>query len=178
MDKQMIEEMYQEFLDYKASTPCEVFSYRGMCENFIKLGYTKIDYKNINNIDLMIFAGKRFAQIPDGAVVLTEDNAEELGNMIVESPQMQKAMKRVHILQRIVHIGISSYSMIPTMENGRIIRLMMAGGDMIRFRSFIMRVRRNYLIIFCVLVKSGFPRHFMQMVGDLMWQQTLVCHRK
>ena len=38
---------------------------------------------------------KGYRKIPENAVVLTEDNAEELGNMIVESPQMQAAMKNL-----------------------------------------------------------------------------------
>ena len=37
------EEMYQEFLQYKHDTLCEVFSYKGMCKNFIELGYRKIN---------------------------------------------------------------------------------------------------------------------------------------
>lgn len=32
-------------------------------------------------------------KIPEGAMMLTEDNAEEIGNMVVESLQMQEAMK-------------------------------------------------------------------------------------
>ena len=52
MDKQMIEEMYQEFLMYKLveSTP-ETFSYKKMCEYLYGEGYRKI---------------------PEGAVVLTK----------------------------------------------------------------------------------------------------------
>ena len=42
-----IENMYQEFLDYKDATPCKVFSYKGMCENFIDLGYQKVDKDDI-----------------------------------------------------------------------------------------------------------------------------------
>ncbi len=42
MNKQ-IEEMYQDFLDYKEATLCKVFTYKGMCENFLKLGYQKVD---------------------------------------------------------------------------------------------------------------------------------------
>jgi hypothetical protein len=38
-----VKEMYQEFLDYKNATLCQVFSYKGMCENFIDLGYQKVD---------------------------------------------------------------------------------------------------------------------------------------
>jgi hypothetical protein len=33
-----------------------------------------------------------YRKIPENAVVLTEDNAEELGNMVVKSPQMQETM--------------------------------------------------------------------------------------
>lgn len=46
-DKKQIEEMYQEFLQYKHDTMCEVFSYKGMCENFINLGYRKINENEI-----------------------------------------------------------------------------------------------------------------------------------
>lgn len=42
-----IEEMYQEFLDYKDATLCKVFSYKGMCENFVDLGYQKVEKDDI-----------------------------------------------------------------------------------------------------------------------------------
>ena len=40
--KDPADEMYQEFLQYKHDTMCGVFTYRGMCANFIELGYRKI----------------------------------------------------------------------------------------------------------------------------------------
>lgn len=41
--KQEIEEMYQEFLNYKFENSCpETFSYKGICEHFHKEGYRKI----------------------------------------------------------------------------------------------------------------------------------------
>lgn len=42
-----------------------------------------------------ILAKKWQPKIPENAVVLTEDNAEEIGNIIVESPQMQATMKKL-----------------------------------------------------------------------------------
>lgn len=38
-----------------------------------------------------------YRKILEGAVVLTEDNAEEIGNMVVKSPQMQEAM--LHLIK-------------------------------------------------------------------------------
>ena len=55
--KQEIEEMYQEFLNYKFENSCpETFSCKGMCEHFHKAGYRKI---------------------PKGAVVMTDKELNE-----------------------------------------------------------------------------------------------------
>ena len=59
MDKQkQIEEMYQEFLNYKLveSTP-ETFSYKKMCEYLYDAGYIKV---------------------PEGAVVLTQEELDDI----------------------------------------------------------------------------------------------------
>ena len=55
---------------------------------------------------------------------------------------------------------------------GLIITHMMAGGDMIRFLSLIMKDLRNLRSIFFLLEENGFLRHTMLMAGDLMWRLT------
>jgi hypothetical protein len=70
MDKQMIEEMYQEFLRYKLveSTP-ETFSYKKMCEYLYGEGYRKI---------------------PEGSVVLTREEYEGLKLFVEKYPSAIK----------------------------------------------------------------------------------------
>lgn len=58
------------------------------------------------------------------------------------------------------------------LTSGLIITHMMAGGDMIRFLSLIMRDLRNLKNISCLLAENGFLRHTMLMAGDLMWRLT------
>lgn len=55
------------------------------------------DLKNPYAFVAEILAKKWQHKIPEGAVVLTEDNAEEIGNMVVKSPQMQEAM--LHLIK-------------------------------------------------------------------------------
>lgn len=55
------------------------------------------DLKNPYAFVAEILAKKWQPKIPEGAVVLTEDNAEEIGNIIVESPPMQEAM--LHLIK-------------------------------------------------------------------------------
>ena len=51
-----------------------------------ELGYSYI-YQRLSELENKIEKGT-LKEVPENAVVLTEDNAEELGNMIVKSPQM------------------------------------------------------------------------------------------
>lgn len=57
----------------RADNQCDHYE---VCERIYKAGYRKI---------------------PEGAVVLTEDNAEEIGDMVVKSPQMQEAV--LHLIK-------------------------------------------------------------------------------
>lgn len=82
-EKEMIEEMAKCYCDYcmaqtgekecekQADKSCSVF---WDCEFFYKAGYRKI---------------------PEGAVVLTEDNAEDVANMILNSSQLKETMDRL-----------------------------------------------------------------------------------
>ena len=40
--QQQIEEMYQDFIDYRHATLFKVSTYEDMCKNFVELGYQKI----------------------------------------------------------------------------------------------------------------------------------------
>ena len=69
-DKKQIEEMYQEFLQYKHDTMCEVFSYKGMCENFINLGYRKINENEI------VIGKKEYENLKSELAPLISHNAD------------------------------------------------------------------------------------------------------
>lgn len=75
MDKQ-IEELTNDLSNAWYSDIIIGDKYKDVAEKLTRLGYCKI---------------------PEGAVVLTEDNAEEIGNMVVKSPQMQEAM--LHLIK-------------------------------------------------------------------------------
>lgn len=93
IEKKRIEEMTKTLCDYCFHyDDCITGSEEMLAKHLVKQGYTKIDYKNIDDIDLMIFGGKRFEYIPEDSFVLTNDNAGELANLIVTSPQMQSVM--------------------------------------------------------------------------------------
>lgn len=97
MDKQkQIEEMAKDrvaelrlFYNFCKYNGCEEKTAED-CENC----YFRKVYNRLAELEGEIRNGT-LKEIPENAVVLTEDNAEELGNMIVESPQMQKAMKNL-----------------------------------------------------------------------------------
>lgn len=75
MDKQnKIEEMYQEFLNYKFEKSCpETFSYKGLFEHFYNAGYRKI---------------------PENAVVLTrKEKLKEVNDLVKE--KLKKFAERV-----------------------------------------------------------------------------------
>lgn len=55
------------------------------------------DLKNPYAFVAEILAKKWQPKIPENAVVLTEDNAEEIGDMVVKSPQMQEAV--LHLIK-------------------------------------------------------------------------------
>ena len=55
------------------------------------------DLKNPYAFVAEILAKKWHPKIPEGAEVLTEDNAEEIGDMVVKSPQMQEAV--LHLIK-------------------------------------------------------------------------------
>ena len=68
----MIEEMHDDIVENLFNGDV----YR-LAEDLINIGYTKIDYKNIDKIDLMIFAGRRFANISEDRVVLSKDELND-----------------------------------------------------------------------------------------------------
>lgn len=65
-----IEEMYQEFLDYKEATLCKVFSYKDMCENFINLGYQKIDK------DSVVLSREEYEQLKQTIISQSEESTK------------------------------------------------------------------------------------------------------
>lgn len=73
-EEKRIEEMAKDIV---RSSSLDVYQ---KAEYLIGLGYTKIDYKNLDNIDLMIFGGKRFEYIPKDRVVLSREEYEMLAN--------------------------------------------------------------------------------------------------
>ena len=97
-DKEMIEEMANDI--QKAVNGCAKYWAELIAKHLIKQGYTKIDYKNIDNIDLMIFKGKRFVAVPEGSVVLDRQEHQKYCAYKIIEPQIKGCLDRERKLEK------------------------------------------------------------------------------
>lgn len=84
-DKQiekLANELYSLQDEYDMRNPFEI------AKAVLSLGYTKIDYNNIDNIDLIILKGKRFVAIPENSMFISNEEYERF-------QKMENTLKRI-----------------------------------------------------------------------------------
>lgn len=93
--------MEEEYKKHGLITP-------SFCANkLLDLGYTKIDYKNIDNIDLMIFGGRRFEYVHENRVVIPSEEYERLKRVENEKDRLYEI--KLDLENQLIEKGWTDY---------------------------------------------------------------------